>query len=176
MVRNAGEPAPAGAIALTVTRAAPPSSSVFSASLNLPISALVSTSLELTVAQDVIFAVTIGGAAVSGSGQAVSVRPAAVHAPSAQFTLAAAQIVAGGTLQMSAQARDEFGNFLTTGGDLFQCASNAVDIFASAESQTFGASVEACKFSEQFALRACRVGRTARLQYVMPHTAPGWPH
>jgi hypothetical protein len=124
VVRDAADPAPAGALALTIKQAAAPLATVFSATPTLPTSAISSTSLSLTKAEAVTVAMTIGGAAVSGSGQAVSVLPAKVHAPSAQFSLASASLVAGNTLQMSALAKDQYGNALTAGGDLFQCAQH----------------------------------------------------
>ena len=124
VLRDANAPAPAAAIALTVTQTAAPQGSIFSTNINLPASAVSTTSIALTTAQAVTVKLTINGVDVSGSASALTVLPAAVSALNSQLYLTGgAAIVAGSNLQVGARARDAYQNYLTAGGNLFQCAS-----------------------------------------------------
>ena len=109
VLRDANAPAPAAAIALTVTQTAAPQGSIFSTNINLPASAVSTTSIALTTAQAVTVKLTINGVDVSGSASAVTVLPAAVSALNSQLYLTGgAAIVAGSNLQVGARARDAY--------------------------------------------------------------------
>lgn len=123
VTRESGEPAPSGTFTLAVTRTADGSAARSQDNVILQASGSATRTVQFTQAGELQFDLTLDGDDISGSGQTVSVNPAAVHPPSVAFALAATQLVAGQQLSVSSQTRDQYGNALAAGGELMLCVA-----------------------------------------------------